>query len=424
MAIIGDDESIKPAHWIKTGLSYSQYVGRIQLRSDSYEQYIASGLLLDGSLFGENLKGLPVFLSCGHLLPVECVNDKSLFSSYEASVVFEGLFDEEIETVQFRIEMLLALSPFDEADYSLFLLEQWPVDAAKIIIAPNLPKVDDRVYLIGYPLGGNLAVSLHGNRIVKSSDKILHYQASTLPGSGGSPVFNKFWELVAIHIGYDSANLRANYGVSFQTILNDAKRHIDGLKISEETKDRIISSRSQNDIMSISKKKEHQEENPSYFSVFISYSHDDSVFANRLYNALQMHGVRAWLDEHQMMPGDDIYERIREGIRYWDKMLLCCSKSSLTSWWVDNEIDEIFQKERELYKKREKKVLALIPLDLDGYLFEKWQSGKSQQVKSRIAVDFRGWQNDDEKFNAQIEFLLKALLASIAIHKHYPKSKL
>ena len=45
-----------------------------------------------------------------------------------------------------------------------------------------------------------------------------------------------------------------------------------------------------------------------------------------------------WLDEHQMLPGDDIYEQIDRGIRHWDKILLCCSEASLTSWWVDNEI--------------------------------------------------------------------------------------
>ena len=44
-------------------------------------------------------------------------------------------------------------------------------------------------------------------------------------------------------------------------------------------------------------------------------------------------------DEHQMLPGDDIYEGVDRGIRLWDKVLLCASKDSLKSWWVDNEID-------------------------------------------------------------------------------------
>ncbi len=81
-----------------------------------------------------------------------------------------------------------------------------------------------------------------------------------------------------------------------------------------------------------------------------------------------------------MLPGDDLHEAIEHGIRNWDKVLLCCSENSLTSWWVDNEIDKAFAKEQALMKERKNKVWSLIPIDLDGYLFEGWTSGKSSQV--------------------------------------------
>jgi uncharacterized protein YjbI with pentapeptide repeats len=58
----------------------------------------------------------------------------------------------------------------------------------------------------------------------------------------------------------------------------------------------------------------------NYFSCFISYSHDDAAFARRLHDTLQHRGIRCWLDEKQLLPGDDIYEHVDRGIRLWDKV--------------------------------------------------------------------------------------------------------
>jgi hypothetical protein len=147
-----------------------------------------------------------------------------------------------------------------------------------------------------------------------------------------------------------------------------------------------------------------------FYSCFISYSHADQSFARRLHDTLQGQGIRCWLDEHQLLPGHDIYAEVDRGVRLWDKVLLCCSESSLTSWWVDNEINSAFDKEQRLMKERKEKTLALIPLDLDGYLFSgEWQNGKAGQVRSRLAANFTGWQRSQKKFEAAFGRLVRAL---------------
>lgn len=63
-------------------------------------------------------------------------------------------------------------------------------------------------------------------------------------------------------------------------------------------------------------------------------------------------------------------------------------------------------------KKRGKKILSLIPLDLDGYLLTdecERENGKAIQVKERLAANFIGWEEDNEIFETAVEKVIKAL---------------
>jgi hypothetical protein len=162
-----------------------------------------------------------------------------------------------------------------------------------------------------------------------------------------------------------------------------------------------------------------------FYSVFISYSHADKSFARLLYERLQGRGIRCWLDEHQLLPGDPVYESIDRGIRLWDKVLLCCSESSLTSWWVDNELKAALEKEQKILKEENRRVWAVIPLDLDEYVFSKeCKSSLSTQIKTRSVAKFKGWEHDNVLFEAQFERVLAALRTDDGGRGDPPASKL
>lgn len=147
----------------------------------------------------------------------------------------------------------------------------------------------------------------------------------------------------------------------------------------------------------------------AFLRPFISYSHADKSFAKQLERALDRRGVRCWLDEKSIRPGDDIQEAVAKAIEDVDKVLLCCSKHSLTSWWVDNELGMAFQREEFLARKLGCTVRLVVPLNLDGALFDEgWASGYKSQLRRRLAVDFTEWQKG-RKFDERVESVVLAL---------------
>ena len=63
--------------------------------------------------------------------------------------------------------------------------------------------------------------------------------------------------------------------------------------------------------------------------IFISYAKEDAASAERLFKDLSAHGFAAWLDSHNLLPGEDWPHRIEDAIAGSDFFIACFSNRSV-----------------------------------------------------------------------------------------------
>jgi V8-like Glu-specific endopeptidase len=66
-------------------------------------------------------------------------------------------------------------------------------------ITPRDVAMDDRVNIVQHPGGGYKQLSFFANVVVFVGGGRVQYLTDTLPGSSGAPVFDRQWNLVAVH---------------------------------------------------------------------------------------------------------------------------------------------------------------------------------------------------------------------------------
>jgi len=139
-----------------------------------------------------------------------------------------------------------------------------------------------------------------------------------------------------------------------------------------------------------------------YYSLFISYSNKDELLAHRLHADLQARGVRCWFAPEDMKIGDKIRQRIDEAIYLQDKLLLLLSKDSVTSDWVENEVEAALEKEKQ--QKRE----VLFPIRLDDVVMQTAQAWAATLRRTRHIGNFTAWA-DPQIYQSAFERLLRDL---------------
>jgi hypothetical protein len=80
-------------------------------------------------------------------------------------------------------------------------------------------------------------------------------------------------------------------------------------------------------------------------SIFMSHSSKDKFFVRTLAEHLEKSGINVWLDEAEINIGDSLTEKIGEAIESTDYVGVILSHNSISSEWVQRELQIALQKE-------------------------------------------------------------------------------
>jgi class 3 adenylate cyclase/GTPase SAR1 family protein len=121
------------------------------------------------------------------------------------------------------------------------------------------------------------------------------------------------------------------------------------------------------------------------FDVFLSHNNRDRAVVRRIAEKMRANGLRVWLDEWILRPGDDIYQALEEGLLESRTMVLCISPAALGSGWVNLEKATLLFRDPRNVERR------FVPLLMPG-------GDLPDSFRKYEYIDFR--QESDEEFNA------------------------
>jgi hypothetical protein len=133
------------------------------------------------------------------------------------------------------------------------------------------------------------------------------------------------------------------------------------------------------------------------YDVFLSHSSHDADFVRELAQRLRSDGVRVWLDQWSIEPGDSIPLRIDEGLRSSRTVLFFISQRAVASDWVTQEINSArfadpLNRTRRLIPVRLDD--ADLPPTLAHLRFVDMRRGSDEQYASLLAAARRSSSSD------------------------------
>ena len=130
---------------------------------------------------------------------------------------------------QVDLALLIPVNPSDLQTIKITNVDMSKIDSIQI----KPLKITDRVIMIGFNHGVNLALTdtgfkpqvTEGNISQLTDSNKLLYTIPALPGSSGSPIFDKFGRVVAVNFAGMSGTQSFNYGIQTQKIKDFLKNN-------------------------------------------------------------------------------------------------------------------------------------------------------------------------------------------------------
>lgn len=136
--------------------------------------------------------------------------------------------------------------------------------------------------------------------------------------------------------------------------------------------------------------------------IFISYSHEDKTFVDRLAVQLVAHKAKVWLDRWELHVGDSLIRRIQDAISGASALLVVLSKASVKSEWCKKELSAGLVRELE---ERRVVVLPVLKENCEIPLF----------LRDKLYADFR--HNFDEGLRTILESVAKITSNTLGRHE-------
>lgn len=137
--------------------------------------------------------------------------------------------------------------------------------------------------------------------------------------------------------------------------------------------------------------------------VFLSHSHSDKIFVEKLKKDLEDNNITTWYDNKDLDIGEIVSEAISQGIEQSWFFLIVVSPDSVSSNWVKYELNEAY----DGHISDGKKILPVVIGDIEDKDIPK-------RLKKHLYADFRS----EEGYEDSFERLLRAIVREGAKQGH------